>query len=87
VEPAGVVDRRVVVPPSGLEQEDARAAVHEAPRDDRAGRPGTHHDDVDRALAHGWTLERARGACQANSRPRVCTFESVSARYCTFVLE
>ena len=52
VEPAGVVDRRVVVPSSGLEQKHARAAVHEAPCDHRAGRSGADHDDVGRALAH-----------------------------------
>ena len=46
------MDGGVVVPPSGLEQENARAAVHEAPRDHRAGRSGTDHDDVGRALAH-----------------------------------
>ena len=53
MEPAGVVDRGVFVLPTGLEQEDAaRTAVDQAPRDDCAGRPGADDDDVGVALAH-----------------------------------
>ena len=54
MEPAGVVDRGVVVAPAGLEQEDARAPlVDEAARDDGAGGPGADDDDVGVVLAHG----------------------------------
>ncbi len=52
VEPAGVVNGGVVVPATGLEQEDPGAAVHQPPRDDRAGRSGADHDDVGGVLAH-----------------------------------
>ena len=53
MKPPGVVDRGVLVLPAGLEQEDAaRAAVDQAPRDDGAGRPGADDDDVGAALAH-----------------------------------
>ena len=52
MEPAGIVDRGVLVAPAGLEQQDARAAVDQPARDDRARRAGADDDDVDAAIAH-----------------------------------
>ena len=53
VHPPGIVDRRVLVLPAGLEQQDApRARVDQAPSDDGAGRTGTDDDDVGMAIAH-----------------------------------
>jgi hypothetical protein len=52
VQPAGIVDRRVLVAPAGLEQDHAGAAVDEAARDDAAGGAGANDDDVRAAPAH-----------------------------------
>ena len=53
MKPPGIVDRGVLVAPTGLEQQDAaRTAVDQAARDDGAGRPGADDDDVGAAIAH-----------------------------------
>ena len=53
MKPPRIVDRGVLVASTGLEQQDAaRTAVDQAPRDDGAGRPGADDDDVGAALAH-----------------------------------
>ncbi len=53
VKPPGIVDRRVLVASTGLEQQDtARAAVDKPARDDGAGRPGADDDDIGAATAH-----------------------------------
>jgi hypothetical protein len=53
VKPTGIVDRGILVRPTGLEQQDAAcAAVDQASRDDGAGRPGADEDDVGAATAH-----------------------------------
>ena len=50
--PAGIVDRGALVAATGLEQDDAGAAVHQPARDHGTGGPGTDHDDVRAATAH-----------------------------------
>ena len=53
MEPTWIVDRGVLVAPTGLEQQDpTHAAVDQPPRDDRAGRSGADDDDVGAAIAH-----------------------------------
>ena len=53
VDPARVVDRRVVVAPARLEQEHPRAALHEPARDDGARGARADHHDIGVVLAHG----------------------------------
>ena len=52
MDPAGIVDRGVLVAAAGLEQEDAGAAVHQPARDHGTGGPGADDDDVHAAIAH-----------------------------------
>ena len=52
MEPAGIVDRRVLVAAAGLEQEDVGAAVDEPASDDATGRAGADDDGVRAANAH-----------------------------------
>jgi hypothetical protein len=52
VEPAGIVDRRVLVAAAGLEQEDVGAAVDETASDDATGGPGADDDGVRAANVH-----------------------------------
>ena len=64
MQPPGIVDRGVLVTPTGLEQQDAaRTTVDQAARDDRAGRAGADNDDVGIAIAHvsaSFAISRAR---------------------------
>jgi hypothetical protein len=46
VEPAGIVDRRVLVAAAGLEQEDVGAAVDKTASDDATGGAGADDDGV-----------------------------------------
>ncbi len=52
MQPARVVNRRVVVEPARLEQQDPDAGIDEASRDDGTGRAGADDHDVRVAVAH-----------------------------------
>ena len=53
MDPAGIMDRGVLIAPAGLEQENAdRTTVHQPACDDGPRRAGPDDDDVCTALAH-----------------------------------